>query len=157
MDHIIVGLASGIMGSVIAVLGSRWIAGSSMKRQEREKERAHIQDQLGAYTSLWRFLVESNKRATTHPKFKKIKDCTHVLNSPADYEWLHNRFISTRLLSNKTYMLYLELLSKDNFGIAAMTDKPKLVPTNYTALQDEVKEMCDRLEEQLGQSTKRSP
>ena len=75
--------------------------------------------------------------AASHPKFKKNKNCTHVLNSPDDYKWLRNHFISTRLLPDKTHMLYLESLGKDSLGMAAMNDNtPKLVPANYTALQD---------------------
>ena len=156
---IIMSLISGIIGSVVGVLGSKWIADSAVKKQEKEKEQSHIQDRLGAYTSLWRFLKESNNRAVSHPSFKKMKGCTHVLNSPADYEWLRNHFTSARhLLSDRTYSLYLESFSKDRLGIAIMTSNaPKSIPTNYMALQDEVKEMCDKLEGMLDKPAKSDP
>ena len=149
---VIMGLVGDIAGSVIRVLGSKWIANSNAKRQEREKEQSYVRDQLGAYTSLWRFLKELNIVAANHPNFKKIKDCTHVFRSPDDYEWLRNHFISTKcLLSEETHSRYLEALSKDRLRITTMADPTsQLIPTNYMALQDEAKKMCDRLEEQLG-------
>ncbi len=156
---IIMSLISGIMGSIIGVLGSEWIANGSVKRQEKEKEQSHIQDRLGAYTSLWRFLKESNNRAVNHPAFKKINNCTHVLNSPTDYEWLRNHFSSTQhLLSKKTYSLYLESFNRDRLGIVSWQDHdPKPIPANYTSLQDEVKEMCDKLEGMLGKPARSDP
>ena len=146
---IIMSLVSGILGSIIGVFGSMRIANKAVKRQEKEKEMVHIQNRLEAYSSLWRFLKESNNRAKNHPGFKQIADCTHVFNSPTDYERLRSHFISTRsLLSEKTYSLYLESFSKDNLGIAVMADSaPKIIPTNYMALQDEAREMCDSLKE----------
>ena len=146
------------MGSIVGVFGSMWIANKAVKRQEKEREMVHIQDRLEAYASLWRFLKESNNRAKSHPSFKQIAGCTHVFNSPTDYEWLRNHFISTKnMLSEKTYTLYLELFSKDKFGIAVVANSaPKPIPTNYMALQDEAREMCDSLEGQLSKLAKRS-
>ena len=153
----IMGPVYSIAGSIIRVLGSKWIADSTMKRQEMERVQSHVQDQLGAYTKLWRFLRESNNRATNHPSFKKIEWCTHVFDVPGDYRWLRDHFILTgNLLSDKTYSLYLESYSKDELGIDAMADPtPKSIPANYMTLQDEAREMCDKLEGMLGKPTKR--
>ena len=155
---IIMSLISGVLGSIIGVFGSMWIANKAVKRQEKEKKMVRIQDRLEAYSSLWRFLKESNNMATSHPSFKQIRGCTHVFNSPADYKWLRSHFISTRnLFSEKTYSLYLESFSKDKRGIAVVADStPKPIPTNYMALQDEAREMCDSLEGQLSKSAKRN-
>lgn len=155
---IIMSLVSGVLGSIIGVYGSMWIANKTMKRQEKKNEMEHIQNRLEVYSSLWRFLKESNNRAKSHPGFKQIKEYTHGFNSPADYEWLRNHFISTRsLLSEKTYSLYLESFSKDKFGRAVVADSAsKTIPTNYMTLQDEAREMCDSLEGQLSKSTKRN-
>ena len=74
-----------------------------------------------------------------------------MLNNPEDYEWLKNHFISTKhLISDKTYDLYLQSYSKNRFEISAMTNFTRqIVPANYTALQEEVKQMCDRLKKLL--------
>ena len=155
---IIMSLVSGILGSIIGVFGSMWIANKAVKRQEKEKEMVRIQDRLEAYSSLWRFLKESNNRAKSHPSFKQAKQYTHVFNSPTDYERLSSHFISPRsLLSEKTYLLYLESFSKDKFGIASVANSaPNPIPTNYMALQDEVREMCDSLKVQISKSAKRN-
>ena len=155
---IIMSLASAGLGSIVGVFGSMWIANKAVKRQKKEKEMVRIQDRLEAYASLWRFLKESNNRAKSHPGFKQVKQYTHVFNSPTDYKWLRSHFISTRsLLSEKTYLLYLESFSKDKLGIAVVADStPKPIPTNYMALQDEAREMCDNLEGQLSKLTKRN-
>ena len=156
---IIMSLASAGLGSIVGVFGSMWIANKAVKRQEKEREMVHIQDRLEAYSSLWRFLKESNNRAKNHPGFKQVADCTHVFNSPTDYERLRSHFISARsLLSEKTYSLYLESFSKDNLGIAVMADSaPKIIPTNYMALQDEAREMYDSLKGRLSKAAKRNP
>ena len=71
---------------------------------------------------------------------------------------MRSHFISTRsLLSEKTYLLYLESFSKGKLGIAVVADSaPKTIPTNYMALQDEAREMCYSLEGQLSKSAKRN-
>lgn len=83
------------------------------------------------------------------------KICTHALNSPKDYEWLRDHFVAVRhLLSDKTYSLYLDSYKKDKIGVASMYDptpKPAPIPANYMALQEEAKQMCEKLKEMLGQ------
>ena len=149
---IVTGLGGGIAGGLIGTWGAKRIADRAVKREEKEEEMRRIRDRLGAYTSLWRFLRDANNKTANHPGFSKI--CTHVLNSPTDYEWLRSHFVATRhLLSDKTYTLYLDSLKKDRIGLAAMyspPSSPKPIPANYMALQEEAGQMCQMLKERLG-------
>lgn len=150
---IVTGLGGGIAGGLIGTWGAQRIADRAVKREEREKKMQHIRDRLGAYTSLWRFLKDANNRATSHPGLSKI--CTHVFNSPKDYEWLRGHFVTARhLLSDNTYSLYLDSFKRDKIGMAAMynpTPRSAPIPANYMALQEEAGHMCEKLKEALGQ------
>ena len=150
--QIVIGLASGIVGGVLGVLGSKWVARDAVKRQEKEAERVHVQSQWEAYNSLWRFLKESNMKATSHSSLSKIKGCTHVFSHPKDYAWLRDHFQTTKcLLSSTTYELYINSLKKDKFGMAVIgTNTHKLIPANYIKLQNEAKQRCSELEKQYG-------
>ena len=44
---ILVGLSSGLIGSFVGVLGSRWIALEAVKRQEKTKKRLLAQESVG--------------------------------------------------------------------------------------------------------------
>ena len=95
-------IVGGLVGGLVGLGGSILIAHQAAKRKEKEMEKQHTQDRWKAYSELLEFLKATNRKATSHPGASKVK-ATHIFNSPKDYEWLREHFVSKgHLLSDDT-------------------------------------------------------
>ncbi len=153
---ILIPIIAGLGGSIIGVFGSRWIFLDQTRRQKSEERQKHIQDQLMAYDTLWRFLKECNNRWQAHPASTGIKQYTHWFTLDS-YEWLRKHFEqSGNLLTSETFSIYLDLLKKDTLGMSALANgKPNpFIMANYMKLQDDAEQMCAKLQKNLDNLTK---